>query len=88
MEEELEEFIDNRINNNYSLLTKSKKWQETNKEYDIAYEKLYQELTEKQQEGLEHILSIKNILLGYESNLAYQLGKNDTIKMLKSEIIL
>lgn len=88
MEEEIENFIDDRINKNYSYLSKSKKWQEANKEYHTAYDSLYQELTLEQQKKLENILSIKNILLGYESNFTYQLGKNDTLELIKPQFIL
>ncbi len=88
MEKDIEDFIDNRINNNYNYLTKTKKWQNTIKEFNSVYEKLYKELSEEQQEKLEKIIDIKNTLISYEDNFVYQLAKNDTITLLKVNFIL
>jgi len=88
MKEEVESFIEERINKNYSHLRKSEKWKETSDKYGTAYDMLYKQLTIEQQKELEYIVSLKNLLVGYESNFSYQLGKNDTLELLKPQFFL
>lgn len=83
MEEDFYDFVDNRINNNYNKLSKHHKWKNKNESFDIKYENLKKQLTEKQQKDLEDILNIKDLLCSYENTFAYSLGVNDTIKLIK-----
>ena len=88
MKQELEEFIDERINKNSKIVRNSEKWQELNKEYIDFYEKLNKELTKELQEKLQELMSIKDTLIGCEYRYIYQLGKNDTLELMKRKIIL
>ena len=83
MEEDFENFIDERINNEYHKLRQTKKWRETVKQYNTAYNSLCEQLNEKQKKQFDEIMDIKNLLMGCESQFVYRLGFTDFIKSLK-----
>lgn len=83
MEEDFENFIDERINNEYHKLRQTKKWRENAKQYDTAYSNFYEQLNEKQKKQFDEIMDIKNLLNSCESQFVYRLGFTDFIKSLK-----
>ena len=83
MEEDFENFIDERVNNEYHKLRQTKKWRETVKQYNTAYSSLYEQLNEKQKKQLDEIIDIKNLLNSCESQFTYRLGFADFIKTFK-----
>ena len=83
MEDDITDFVDNRLNSNYYKLRANKKWNERNIEYNTSYEKLCNKLQTDQREELDNLIDVKNSLIGYESEFAYKLGASDAYKIIK-----
>lgn len=84
MEAEFEEFINERINNNYHKLRKNKRRKDTVIEYDKLYNNLYKQLSTEQQEQLEELSDMKNSLTDFESCFAYKIGMLDCFEFIYS----
>ena len=81
MDEALTEFVNKRINTNYYKLRNDEQWKEANTEYNLKYDKFYNNLSKEQQEELDKIIDLKNTLMEYESNFGYKVAIIDILKL-------
>lgn len=84
MEAEFEEFINERINNNYYKLRNNQKRKDIVNEYDKLYNVLYNELSKEQKKQLEELSDIKNSITDLESCFAYKIGLLDCLEFIYS----
>lgn len=83
MENDFEDFVNERISHNYSELKETRRWKKESKEFNSTYFSLYKELNTEQQKMLEKIIESKNSLMYFESQFAYKLAIKDIMMLFK-----
>lgn len=78
LQENIKTFIDERLNNNFMRLVKSKKYSEKRKNYNECIEELGKNFSE---EIFEEFRDIQNQLFYQELQEAYKLGFRDSINV-------
>lgn len=82
-DETINDYIDERINNNYEIIMKSTEYKKKSKMYNKLYNYLYEKLSSEDKEKFEEILNIKGDIVGFEVYLSYLIGMHDQIKINK-----
>lgn len=85
LDEDLEPYIDERINHNVSKFKKSKKWKELYKKFSEKYDILFENPENADTKKLEELYASFNNLSMQEQYLVYKIGFVDGIK-LREEI--
>ena len=83
MEEDFEDFMNERIEHNLHKLIKTKKWQKDKKEFQINYNELYKQLSTKQKKLFDNIIETQNSLWYFESRFTYKLAFTDIRSLFK-----
>lgn len=78
--EDFNNYIDNRVINNISKITKDNSYYKTYNNYHNDLKFLKEKLGKKENEILENIISLNNFMQATELNLAYKIGFADVIK--------
>ena len=84
LNEEFRTFIDERINDNFSKLSKTKEFSELNNKYINLLEKMRNTLSDEQIKRFESLLELNNSLHSQEIFFCYHLGLIDGIKIENS----
>lgn len=82
-EKEFNNFIEERINQNFSKLSSSQEFQKANHLFNSNYSSFYETLTLENKKKLEDLYAIINKINGYENCIAYKIGFSDSLKILK-----